>query len=67
MKNADKMRVDENPTLGECYFQHTCQASGASRAQMWRVFYCNDCGGETDVKYTKPALSFEQQAEQLLS
>ena len=34
---------------------------------MWRVFYCHDCGGEAGVKYTKPALSFEQQADQLLN
>jgi abortive infection bacteriophage resistance protein len=34
---------------------------------MWRVFYCDDYRSETDVKYTKPALSFEQQADQLLS
>jgi hypothetical protein len=34
---------------------------------MWRVFYCRDCGGEAGVKYTKPALSFEQQADQLLN
>jgi len=34
---------------------------------MWRVFYCRNCGGEAGVKYTKPALSFEQQADQLLS
>jgi hypothetical protein len=33
---------------------------------MWRVFYCHYQGGEADVKYTKPALSFEQQADQLL-
>ncbi len=33
---------------------------------MWRVFYCQDVGGEAGVKYTKPALSFEQQADQLL-
>ncbi len=46
--------------------QHTCQASGASQAQMWRVFYCPDAGGEAVVKYAKPALSFEQQTDQLL-
>jgi hypothetical protein len=34
---------------------------------MWRVFYCRDCGGEYGVKYAKPALSFEQQADQLLN
>ena len=33
---------------------------------MWRVFYCPDAGGEAGVKYNKPALSFEQQADQLL-
>jgi abortive infection bacteriophage resistance protein len=33
---------------------------------MWRVFYCQDCGEKGGVKYTKPALSFEQQASQLL-
>ena len=47
------------------YRQHTCQASGANQAQMWRVFYCPDAGGETGMKYAKPALSFEQQADQL--
>ncbi len=34
---------------------------------MWRVFYCRDCVGEAGVKYAKPALSFEQQADQLLN
>lgn len=34
---------------------------------MWWVFYCPDAGGEAGVNYTKPALSFEQQADQLLS
>jgi abortive infection bacteriophage resistance protein len=34
---------------------------------MWRVFYCPDAGREAGMKYTKPALSFEQQADQLLS
>jgi abortive infection bacteriophage resistance protein len=34
---------------------------------MWRVFYCPAPGGEAGVKYNKPALSFEQQADQLLS
>jgi len=35
---------------------------------MWRVFYCPDAAGrEAGVKYNKPALSFEQQADQLLS
>lgn len=34
---------------------------------MWRVFYCPDAGGKAGVKYNKPALSFEQQADQLLS
>ena len=34
---------------------------------MWRVFYCRDCGEKAEVKYTKPALSFEQQADQLLN
>jgi abortive infection bacteriophage resistance protein len=34
---------------------------------MWRVFYCPDSGGEAGVNYSKPALSFEQQADQLLS
>lgn len=34
---------------------------------MWRVFYCPDAGGEARLKYIKPALSFEQQADQLLS
>lgn len=33
---------------------------------MWRVFYCPDADREGVVKYTKPALSFEQQADQLL-
>jgi abortive infection bacteriophage resistance protein len=33
---------------------------------MWWVFYCPDAGGEAGVNYPKPALSFEQQADQLL-
>jgi hypothetical protein len=44
------------------YEQHTRQAS-ASHAHFWRVF---PVWGSV-VKYTKPALTFEQQADQLLS
>jgi hypothetical protein len=46
------------------YAQHTCQASGESQAQMWRVFYCLNSARRVGVNYTKPALSFEQQADQ---
>src|SRR5277367_3352549 len=34
---------------------------------MWRVFYWCYSAMEAGVKYTKPVLSFEQQADQLLN
>ncbi len=33
---------------------------------MWRVFYCPNLARRVGVRYTKPALWFEQQADQLL-
>jgi len=48
------------------YRQHTCKPLVQTKLKCGGFFIAG-CGGEAGMKYTKPALSFEQQADQLLS